>query len=44
MEVLNIGVFLYKGKTYPWRILDNGRLEMFYEELSEWRDIFTFVE
>lgn len=41
MKVLSVGVFTHKGKSYPWRILESGTLQLFYEELSKWKDAFV---
>lgn len=40
ITVINVGIFERGGKSFPWRFLDNGKLQIFYDD-SVWRDVLN---
>lgn len=43
IPVIQVGVMMYKGRSFPWRLLETGLVQFFYEEISEWKDTITLV-
>lgn len=43
IAVIQVGVMMYKGRSFPWRLLEDGRVQFFYEETPEWKDTITLI-
>lgn len=46
MEVIVIqsGTLEHKGKPYPWRVLQNGAMEIYEDEKEEWNEFMSLDE